>query len=69
MKCQLVKETAINKRKLLFYRLESGLYTLWWSVQAWVGARCYVGGGRGICPAPHAGMEGERCIKTGASLR
>ncbi len=28
MKRQLVKETVINKRKLLFYRLESGLFTL-----------------------------------------
>jgi len=28
MKRQLVKETLINKRTLLFYRLESGLYTL-----------------------------------------
>ena len=28
MKRQLVKETVINKRKLLFYRLESGSYTL-----------------------------------------
>lgn len=28
MKRQLVKETVINKRTLLFYRLESSLYTL-----------------------------------------
>jgi hypothetical protein len=28
MKRQLVKETVINKRTLLFYRLESGSYTL-----------------------------------------
>ena len=28
MKRQLVKETVINKRMLLFYRLESGSYTL-----------------------------------------
>ena len=28
MKRQLVKETVINKRTLLFYHLESGLYRL-----------------------------------------
>lgn len=28
MKRQIVKETVINKRTLLFYHLESGLYTL-----------------------------------------
>ena len=28
MKRQLVKETVINKRTLLFYRLENGSYTL-----------------------------------------
>ena len=28
MKRQLVKETVINKQTLLFYRLESGSYTL-----------------------------------------
>ena len=28
MKRQLVKKTVINKRTLLFYRLESGSYTL-----------------------------------------
>ena len=28
MKRQLVKETVINKQTLLFYRLESGFYTL-----------------------------------------
>ena len=28
MKRQIVKETVINKRTLLFYRLESGSYTL-----------------------------------------
>ena len=28
MKRQIVKETVFDKRTLLFYRLESGLYTL-----------------------------------------
>ena len=66
MKRQLVKETVINKQTLLFYRLETGSYILGDGAFGHELMLVFdIGGGRGICPAPHAGREGERCIKTG----
>ena len=64
MKHQVVKKTVINKQTLLFYRLESGLYTQvversgmsWGSFLTLEEAEAF---------ALRYVQGGERCIKTG----
>ena len=66
MKRQLVRETVTNKRTLLFYRLESGSYTLVVerSGMSW-GSFLTLEEAEAFARRHTAGREGERCNKTG----